>query len=386
MTTSVFIFSGCSLAAKIVGKTYVSYPQASRFLVGETELDSAFEDLLIDWYGGSVYISEYDGDEVLLKETANKELSQDMQVHWAYFQSSDYGDYYSIKYCKKGMWDLSDLKKDLVILIPSNYTTFNKLSITARGECDINIYLPNVSFVGDVYGGDYNVHLDAEYGDINAMFKDVDSLRMIGDGEEKANSRNRVVIAQKVGGIDYVSSFSRVIINVASLTNYADIKNFAGDITFSCHESLRKLTTVTTKGTTYIRAKSFDKLDLTTREGLIGVETSYDQKFKVTMSNYTLYKNNDKYKEPHFIGGLPIDVETNEEQITHSGDTWTVGTGKNKYGKDIDVKVMSGADVYFGTPQSFNFEEFEKTGVFDNTPDPVISYEDWQRQTNNQQN
>ena len=341
--STTILFSGCSLAAKAMGKTYISYVQSSRFAAGNMEGDTDFEDILIDWYGGSVYISQYDGDKLVIKETANQELSDDMLLRWALFDSSDYGKYYSIKYCKKGMWDLKTIRKDLVILIPKSMEKLNKLSITCKGESSINIYLPDIDVVGDAYGGEYNVHLDAEYGNINALFKNVDSLRMIGDGEKEANKRYRRVSAQTIGSLDFVNSYAKVYFRVKEITNRAEIKAFAGDIVFECEENIKKLTTSNTNGHTFINTKNFNKLDMTSKTGQIGVEMHYLQKFQVTMSNYTEYGANDAYKEPQFKGMIGFDEDTGEvaeDAITHSGDTWTVLDGKDKFGRINEVKVL----------------------------------------------
>lgn len=387
--TSAIAFSGCSLAAKIVGKTYVSYPVSDRFTNGNIEADTNFEDILIDWYGGSVYISQYDGDKFIVRETANQELDADMQLHWALFDATEYGRYYSIEYCKKGMWDLSTIKKDLLILIPTSMEKLNQLSITVRGECDIKIYLPDVSVIEDTGAADYNVHLDAEFGNIDAVFKDVGKFRMIGDGEKEANVRYRRLQAQKVQSIDYVASYAQMIFDISELTGYADIKSFAGNMYFRASNNIRSLKTDMTTGTTFISTKNFDSLDLKTREGLIGVEMHYLQKFRVTMSSYTDYGNNCPYKEPQFGGFLGFDEETGEvpeNAIKNYGNIWTVLDGKNAKGtKIVDVKVTSGADVYFGSWQGVPLEAFYETGVLD-LPNQYFPQVDEQGQIIQQQN
>ena len=287
------------------------------------------------------------------------------------------------------MWDLSTIKKDLLILIPVSMEKLNHLSITVRGECDIKIYLPNISLVGDLGKSDNNVHLDAEYGNIDAVFKDVDSFRMIGDGEEEANVRYRRLTAKKVGSIDYVASYARPIFSVEELTGYAEIKSFAANIYFRANVNISSLKVDAPLGTTYILTNTFDKLDFTSKTGIIGVEMYYMQKFKVTMSNYTKYGDNLQYKEPHFGGFLGYDYDTGdvaENAITHSGDTWTVLDGKNAKGtKVVDVKISSGADVYFGSWQAVPLEDFYASGVLD-LPNPDFPPVEEDPNNNQQQN
>ena len=393
LVSTLCVFSGCSLIAKAQGKTYVSYVQSGAYTVGELETDQMAEDFLINWYGGSVNITQYDGDKIIFKETANQDLSDDMKLHWAFWDSSEYGKYYQIQYCSKGIKDLRTIRKDLTVLLPKNIVEYNKFSITGRQGCDINIYLPDVSVVGENQGHP-NVHLDTDKGNINAVFKDIDNVRMIGadDGKE-ANKYYSRLSAQKIGSINYVTSYARAIFEIESITDYADIKQFSGDIYMLCNDNIRKLTLSNTTGTTFIATRTFNKLDFTAREGLIGVEIyDFHQKFVVTMSNYTEYSNNVAYKEPHFMGKVGY-VPDDELQpgdpddlydVTHTGDVWRVRDGKDKYGRDVEVKVESGADVYFGSPQSL-YETLKDTGIFYDLPsDPVINTDDNQNANPNE--
>ena len=368
LCVSAFAFSGCSLIAKVSGKTYVSYVQSGAYNVGTMEGEIIPNDILINWYGGSVNVTQYDGDKIIFVEKTNQELSSSLQLHWAYWDSSEYGKYYQIQYCAKGMFDLSGIKKDLYVLLPRNVDTYHKLSITGRGECNININLPEVSFVGEGKSNPH-VHLDTEWGNINATFKNIDTFRMIGDSDDIANQYYRKLTAEKVDQIDCVASYNKFIFFVNEVTSYASIKSFSGDIFFQSQGNIRKLTIDSSLGTKFLELTTFNKLDLTSKTGMIGVEMHYEQKFQVTMSNYTEHKNNLAYKEPHFSGNLGLD-ENDEQHITRSGNVWTVLDGKDKYGRINEVKVSTGAETYFGTWQGV-ISEFTETGIFENINDSV---------------
>ena len=58
--SSAIAFSGCSLIAKAQGKTYVNYVQSGAYSVGTMESDVIPDDILIEWYGGSVNVTKYD--------------------------------------------------------------------------------------------------------------------------------------------------------------------------------------------------------------------------------------------------------------------------------------------------------------------------------------
>ena len=394
LVSTIFVFSGCSLIAKAQGKTYISYVQSGDYKVGELETDQMAEDFLINWYGGSVNIIQYDGDKIVFKETANQELSDDMKLHWAFWDSSEYGKYYQIQYCEKGMKDLKTIKKDLTILLPKDIVEYNKFSITARQECDINIALPNVSVVGENQGHP-NVHLDAEYGNINAVFKNIDSFRMIGDGGKEANKYYRSLRAAEVDTIDCVASFSKFIFNVGEIKSYAEIQSFAGDVYFFCVGNVKRLNIDADLGTKYVFAHTFNKLDFTSKTGIIGIAMNYKQTFQVTMSNYKKNGADLPYKEPNFVGRIAYVLDEDLQpgdpddklDLVHEGDTWIVRGGKDKYGRTVDVKIASGADVYFGNNSQALYSIFEETGVFDNMNDlPNIEMPEGYNRVDNQQN
>ena len=381
--SSTVAFSGCSLIAKAQGKTYVNYVQSGAYSVGTMESDVIPDDILIEWYGGSVNVTKYDGDKIIFVEKYNQETNDDLKLHWAYWDSSEYGKYYQIQYCAKGMFDLSEIKKDLYVLLPNNVNTYNKLSITGRGECTINIDLPDVSFIGEC-NGNPNVHLDTEWGNINAVFKDIDFFRMLGDSDDIANQYYRSLTAEKVDQIDCVASYNRFIFNLKEVTSYANINTFSGDVYFLCTENVRKLTINGGLGTQFLELNTFNKLDLLSKTGMIGVEMHYTQKFQVAMSNYNQYGADLAYKEPYFSKNLGLD-DNDEQQITRSGDVWTVLDGKDKYGRINEVKVSNGAETYFGTWQGV-ISEFTDTGIFEITQGyPQIDIPDEYKSEDNQQ-
>ena len=102
------------------------------------------------------------------------------------------------------------------------------------------------------------------------------------------------------------------------------------------------------------------------------------------MSNYNQYGTELSYKEPHFSENLGLD-DNDEQQISHSGNVWTVLDGKDKYGRINEVKVSSGADTYFGTWQSL-YMTFKPTGIFETTQGvPEIDIPEEYKSEDNQQ-
>nr|MCR4875389.1 hypothetical protein [Clostridia bacterium] len=77
--------------------------------------------------------------------------------------------------------------------------------------------------------------------------------------------------------------------------------------------------------------------------------------------------------------------DNDEQQITRSGDVWTVLDGKDKYGRINEVKVSNGAETYFGTWQGV-ISKFTDTGIFEITQGyPQIDIPDEYKSEDNQQ-
>ena len=100
------------------------YQDASSYSIGSCTINEAVSDLNIRWINGSVTIDRYDGKEISVTEERN--LQEDDQLRW-HLQ-----DGVLTIQPRKAFWFLrfhSFPEKNLVIRIPADWSTLNKVSI-----------------------------------------------------------------------------------------------------------------------------------------------------------------------------------------------------------------------------------------------------------------
>ncbi|MCI6011407.1 MAG: hypothetical protein PUK54_04890 [Firmicutes bacterium] len=94
------------------GSTF-DYEDAETYTVGGGPADAAVKNLEIEWLSGKVNVTVSENDAILLEETANKELPDDLIMRW-----KQDGDTLRVKYCNAGTWKTNGLEKELNVTIP----------------------------------------------------------------------------------------------------------------------------------------------------------------------------------------------------------------------------------------------------------------------------
>ncbi|MGM9650709.1 MAG: DUF4097 family beta strand repeat-containing protein [Faecousia sp.] len=90
----------------------VYYDNDERYTAGAAEVENVRQ-IEVDWVSGSVEIIPYDGQTVLLEETASAELEASQQLHWLLD-----GDTLKIHFAKSGARGLDTVEKHLTIQVP----------------------------------------------------------------------------------------------------------------------------------------------------------------------------------------------------------------------------------------------------------------------------
>ncbi|MGN0715114.1 MAG: DUF4097 family beta strand repeat-containing protein [Anaerovoracaceae bacterium] len=96
----------------ISGSTF-DYADAETYTVGGGSADAAVKNLEIEWLSGKVNVTVSESDSILLEETANKELPDDLIMRW-----KQDGDTLRVKFCNVGTWQTNGLEKELTVTIP----------------------------------------------------------------------------------------------------------------------------------------------------------------------------------------------------------------------------------------------------------------------------
>ncbi len=163
--------TGCDITVK----SMYQYEDAASYTMGGTEITETISELDIDWVSGSVTVSYHDGDHIVVKENASKELDAERSLYYRVR-----GDVLEIEYAKSGIWTNFDFSKDLTVLLPQNAhlcdLSFEAVSADIAVE---NIYasecsVENVSGNMDLRlsGMVSDVSIDTVSGDIDLMAHD----------------------------------------------------------------------------------------------------------------------------------------------------------------------------------------------------------------------
>ncbi|MGN1413650.1 MAG: DUF4097 family beta strand repeat-containing protein [Anaerovoracaceae bacterium] len=94
------------------GSTF-DYSDAESYTVGGGSADAAVKNLEIEWLSGKVNVTVSESDSILLEETANKELPDDLIMRW-----KQDGDTLRVKFCNAGTWNTNGMEKELTVTIP----------------------------------------------------------------------------------------------------------------------------------------------------------------------------------------------------------------------------------------------------------------------------
>ena len=108
----VFLLTGC--------KRNYEYDNFKLYTAGNTEV-SNISNLDISWISGDVILQYYDGNKIVVSETADEELSVKKQLQWLV-----QGNTLNIKFAKPDKYKvLSRLDKTLTVLIPATSINMN---------------------------------------------------------------------------------------------------------------------------------------------------------------------------------------------------------------------------------------------------------------------
>ena len=166
----------CSLTAcgvNIGFDSSVTYANADKYSIGNTEIKDKVEKLEIEWINGSVDVVTSEGDAVSIVEEAAEELSDDMRVHWwlegttlhIKYSAANVGFHFSITEWKK-------YSKALTVSLPSSFDLSDVSVGTASADVTVsdinadNIDVDTASGKVDVTGEAEKINIDTASGNI----------------------------------------------------------------------------------------------------------------------------------------------------------------------------------------------------------------------------
>lgn len=168
----LFALTGCRIKGGIIGLSDYRYDDEGKYTVGEAELTQTIESLEIDWLVGNLTVLPHNLNSVCFSEESQRELTDDTKLrYWLD------GTTLRIRFCACGKRDLSELKKDLTILVPDTLIMsslkVNSISANANlkgvavtqsvkvntvsGEFEADFTQPLNEFNGDSTSGSFTI-------------------------------------------------------------------------------------------------------------------------------------------------------------------------------------------------------------------------------------
>ena len=114
LTLCALLLSGCGLHMRpSLGLSGINYEHPEKYTVGGAAFTDKVEQVEIHWLSGSVTVTGHKGNEIRFSETANRNLTNDLSMHYWLDGST-----LRIQFCRSGKWNLNGLEKDLTLQLP----------------------------------------------------------------------------------------------------------------------------------------------------------------------------------------------------------------------------------------------------------------------------
>lgn len=114
LTLCALLLSGCGRHIRLSpGLSSIDYEHPEKYTVGGAAFTDSVEQVEIHWLSGSVTVTGHKGNEIRFSETANRNLTNDLRMHYWLDGST-----LRIQFCRSGKWNLNGLEKDLTLQLP----------------------------------------------------------------------------------------------------------------------------------------------------------------------------------------------------------------------------------------------------------------------------
>ena len=114
LTLCALLLSGCGLHIRpSLGLSGINYEHPEKYTVGGAAFTDQVDKVEIHWLSGSVTVTGHRGNEIRFSETANRNLTNDLSMHYWLDGST-----LRIQFCRSGKWNLNGLEKELTLQLP----------------------------------------------------------------------------------------------------------------------------------------------------------------------------------------------------------------------------------------------------------------------------
>ena len=137
-TAFIFVIVVVCLALTIGNLKTYKYANGDEYKAGGTHVSEVVKDLEINWVAGKVSIVTYNGDDIVLSEESNRQISEKNRMRWQLD-----GNTLRVQYAKSGLFRINNINKELTVKLPKS------LSLD-----DVNITVVSASVDAEILDAD----------------------------------------------------------------------------------------------------------------------------------------------------------------------------------------------------------------------------------------
>ena len=218
--------TGCSFG--MFNTLNYKYENADKYEAGNREIDEKITKINLDYASGNVTVKGKDTDTVSVKETVNKDIDKDHQVHtWVD------GDTLYVRYCaSKDMISFNGIEKSLEVTIPEAQALDDFIINVSSGDILLDSFTTD-SLNSHASSGNMVIDCSASVIDLNSSSGGI-SLTQKGNSDSvkiKASSGNMSLNFEgDVNSLKVESSSGKIAIEQTGNVNDADIRSSSGGV------------------------------------------------------------------------------------------------------------------------------------------------------------
>ena len=253
----MIMLSGCVIHTG-GGLSTIKYDNADSYAIGSGRTSDSIRNLEIDWISGNVEISYGKEDEIILEETSEDEITDELTMRWLVEEGTLH-----IKFCKAGKINVNNCDKTLKVTLPKNLkleeAEIETVSADAKAS-ELNVKDVNFESVsGSVEAGLYGV-------------RSIDADSVSGDIE--------IIAPEGPENVDIETTSGSVRMNLKNSAGDCEISTVSGKVTFLLPEKGNFTISYDTtsgdfdsdiemaqKGSKYVSGKGNDRFTVDTTSG-----------------------------------------------------------------------------------------------------------------------
>ena len=240
------------------GLSTIKYDNADSYTTGNGRTSDSIRNLEIDWISGNVEISYGKEDEIILEETSEDEITDELTMRWLVEDGTLH-----IKFCKAGKINVNNCDKTLKVTLPKNIkleeaefeTVSADITASELHVKDVNFETVSGSVEARLYGA-RSIDADSVSGDVDIIAPDGPKDADI----ETTSGSVRMNLKKSIDDCEIGTVSGKVTLLLPKKGNFT----ISYDTTSGDFDSDIEMAQ---KGSKYVAGKGSDRFDIDTTSG-----------------------------------------------------------------------------------------------------------------------